>query len=331
MAKKPTALARELRKTPIKKMFECEALADRETGRFKKWFKENYGYEHSKAREAELATALFSYCAKRKDRGRDTLRTRVKGDGFEITPLTTELKAKSTSFIDDSFTTMTLRDILKTREGQCVAFTSLYCMLAEELGMKNIKPFEVTHNPDGTPLAGGHVVAALMRRNMAPVLFDPANYKPNVKYKGRPQEKEYLLVAALSNKGVELKRHEEALLNYDIALKIKPDYVEALICKGHALSGLGLHKEAIRQYDKALKVMPKNPIKLGVVLGDKGLALSHLGRYEEAIRSYDKALAAIDKNHPALFANTLELKLRALALAGGLDAAKATKRGRPQA
>ena len=54
--------------------------------------------------------------------------------------------------------------------------------------------------------------------------------------------------------------------------------------KGLALGNLGKYQEAIEWYDKALKIDP-NYVD---ALNNKGIALNNLGKYQEAIEWYDK-------------------------------------------
>ena len=369
MPEKPTKKALELRKKPLKEIFGCTDLADREVSRFKQWFKKNYGYSHEKAPEGELATALYSYCARPvvskleldkfnkwfKEKTKREFKERIEDirymhefakkhgssdfkeatatntqslfkkwcseNGVEgdeavkaflkqakiprLFPLTELKGAAATTWVEfleeghdvknvsqffGNSNTM-LKDLLETRQGQCLAFTSLYTMLAEELGLKNVKPFFVTHYEDGTPAIGekGHVVPALVMKSGKVVLFDSANYKPNAKYKGELMEKEGLWVSALSNKGValyDLGKYEAAIKEYDKALEIDPNHVMALTNKGIALKNLGRYEKAIQEYDKALEADPKSI----EAHSNKGIALKNLGRYEEAIEQYDKAL-----------------------------------------
>lgn len=57
---------------------------------------------------------------------------------------------------------------------------------------------------------------------------------------------------ALENLG----RYEEAIVAYDAAIAIKPDYHEALSIKGLVLFGLGRYEEAIAAYDAAIAIKP---------------------------------------------------------------------------
>jgi len=115
------------------------------------------------------------------------------------------------------------------------------------------------------------------------------------------------------------RRFEEAVANFDRALRIDPDKYKAWLYRCYALRSLGRYDDAMSSYDRAAEI---NPSCLGsseypsfvtnhgwhekaIVSYDKALkikpddhniwrnrgdALCELGRYEEAIASYDRAL-----------------------------------------
>jgi protein O-GlcNAc transferase len=85
----------------------------------------------------------------------------------------------------------------------------------------------------------------------------------------------------------DLKRHQEALADFDKALALQPDFVPALNNRGGSLKELKRFGEALADYDKTLALQPGDP---GLLL-NRGLALSGLGRFEEALASFDQALA----------------------------------------
>ncbi|AUS99978.1 hypothetical protein CLI64_06040 [Nostoc sp. CENA543] len=87
-----------------------------------------------------------------------------------------------------------------------------------------------------------------------------------------------------------LKEYEEALPNYDKALAIKDDLLEALFNRGNVLGNLERHEEALASYDKAIAIKDDFP----EVWFNRGNALGKLERYEEALASYDKAIAIKD-------------------------------------
>ena len=64
---------------------------------------------------------------------------------------------------------------------------------------------------------------------------------------------------ALYNRGNtlrQLKRFDEALLSYDRALSLRPDYAEALCNRGVTLHQLRRFEDALLSYDRAIAVQP---------------------------------------------------------------------------
>ena len=94
---------------------------------------------------------------------------------------------------------------------------------------------------------------------------------------------------ALSNRGLavhELKRFDEALGSFEAALKVQPDHAEALSNRGLTLHELKRFDEALASFDQALKVRPD----FAEALSNRGLTLKELKRFEEALASFDRAL-----------------------------------------
>jgi predicted O-linked N-acetylglucosamine transferase (SPINDLY family) len=85
----------------------------------------------------------------------------------------------------------------------------------------------------------------------------------------------------------ELKRLEDALASYDRALAVRPAYAEALYNRGNVLRQLKRFEEAMASYDRALTVRPD----FAEALSNRGTTLHELKRFEEALASYDRALA----------------------------------------
>jgi tetratricopeptide (TPR) repeat protein len=82
------------------------------------------------------------------------------------------------------------------------------------------------------------------------------------------------------------KKLEEAIISFDKALGLNPDYVQAIYDRGRALSQLEKYEEAIASYNKALKIDSNNC----QACNGKGEALVNLEQYEQAVKSYDRAL-----------------------------------------
>ena len=83
-----------------------------------------------------------------------------------------------------------------------------------------------------------------------------------------------------------LGRYDLAIANYDKAIQLKPDYVNAYYNRGNVKADLGQHSAAIRDYGKAIQFKPT----LAVAYDNRGNAKADLGQYFEAIRDYDKAI-----------------------------------------
>lgn len=83
-----------------------------------------------------------------------------------------------------------------------------------------------------------------------------------------------------------LGRKDEAIVAYEKALDIKPDYAEACYNKGVALGDLGRMDEAIVAFEKSLEIKPD----YADAWNNKGFVLGDLGRKDEALVAYEKAL-----------------------------------------
>src|SRR5208282_3900669 len=79
---------------------------------------------------------------------------------------------------------------------------------------------------------------------------------------------------------------DEAIVHYQKALQIKPDFAEAHINLGNALHQKGNVDEAITHYQKALQIEPDNP----EAHNNLGNALFQKGSVDEAIVHYQRAL-----------------------------------------
>lgn len=102
-----------------------------------------------------------------------------------------------------------------------------------------------------------------------------------------------------NNLGVELlkqRRVDEAILEFQKAIKLNPDYVTARLNLAHLYDLRGRIEEAMAEYRKAIELEPGNLIvrnNLGVLYGKKGL-------YDEAIGEFEKVLRIDPTNAAAL-------------------------------
>ncbi len=95
---------------------------------------------------------------------------------------------------------------------------------------------------------------------------------------------------AFNNRGnalQELKRFGDALASYDKAIALKPGYAEAFYNRGNAQREQRLFAEALASFDQAIAFNPD----YADAFNNRGLTLQELKRLDEALASYDKALA----------------------------------------
>ncbi|EEC15587.1 tetratricopeptide repeat protein, tpr, putative, partial [Ixodes scapularis] len=81
-------------------------------------------------------------------------------------------------------------------------------------------------------------------------------------------------------------RYEEAIKEYNKAIKLKPDEDVLYYKKGNSLAFLGRYEEAIECYDKSISLNPE----YADAYNNKGNSFFDLEKYEEALVEYDKAI-----------------------------------------
>ena len=94
----------------------------------------------------------------------------------------------------------------------------------------------------------------------------------------------------------DLGRDAEAIGHYEDALRLRPDYVDALNSLGLALARAGRFKEAIARYDEALRIQPDQAQvhnNLGNALRQTGRLMEALGHYDEALRIKPDSVSAL--------------------------------------
>jgi tetratricopeptide (TPR) repeat protein/predicted Ser/Thr protein kinase len=101
-----------------------------------------------------------------------------------------------------------------------------------------------------------------------------------------------------------LKEYKAALTAYDKAIQLQPDYLEAWIGRGFVLKSLQRNQEAIASFDKALELDNKSP----QVWNAKGEVLSNLKQYDEAIQAYEQAINLHKDNDEAWYNKALALR-----------------------
>ena len=80
--------------------------------------------------------------------------------------------------------------------------------------------------------------------------------------------------------------HQDAIVAFEIALRLQPNFPEAYAGRGKAKAGLGNHSDAIADYDIAIELKPD----YSQAYSGRGMEKVELGKYTEAIKDYDIAI-----------------------------------------
>jgi tetratricopeptide (TPR) repeat protein len=125
--------------------------------------------------------------------------------------------------------------------------------------------------------------------------YDSSNYQEAIKEYDKAIELNPNHINAWYNKALSLgalQLHEEAIEAYNRVVAIEPNYANAWYNKGLASSSLKKYGEAIEAYDKAISIESN----FANAWYNKGLAYDGLKKYREAIEAYDKSIE-IDFNY----------------------------------
>ena len=83
-----------------------------------------------------------------------------------------------------------------------------------------------------------------------------------------------------------LKKHNEALADYNEAIKLNPKFAEAYNNRGNVYQELKEYKQALADYDKAIKLNSNN----AEAYNNRGTVYARLEKYTEAIKDFKKVI-----------------------------------------
>ena len=83
-----------------------------------------------------------------------------------------------------------------------------------------------------------------------------------------------------------LGQHFPAIFDFDIAIQLKPDFADAYNNRGNAKANLNQHFAAISDYDTVIRLRPD----YAGGYYNRGIEKYYLGQYKEAITDYDTAI-----------------------------------------
>jgi tetratricopeptide (TPR) repeat protein len=92
-------------------------------------------------------------------------------------------------------------------------------------------------------------------------------------------------------------QYEQAILEYNNALELNPQYVEAYVNRGNAYEAMGVHKDAIRDYNRAIELDPNYS---GAYM-NKGVVYARMGQYDQAISNISRGIDIDPKNGEMYF------------------------------
>ena len=83
-----------------------------------------------------------------------------------------------------------------------------------------------------------------------------------------------------------LNKHDEAISDFNEAIRLNPNFAETYVLRGLANSNSGKHDEAISDFNEAIRL---NPSFDAAYMG-RGLANSNSGKHDEAISDFNEAI-----------------------------------------
>jgi tetratricopeptide (TPR) repeat protein len=81
-------------------------------------------------------------------------------------------------------------------------------------------------------------------------------------------------------------QYDRAIQDYNLAIELSPDYAKVFNNRGYVYDEKREYDRAIRDYDRALELNPS----YAEALNNRGIAYGKMGEYIHAIRDYDRAI-----------------------------------------
>src|SRR5579872_7309460 len=88
---------------------------------------------------------------------------------------------------------------------------------------------------------------------------------------------------------VGLGRYQEALIPFEQAIRLDPNFALAYRNKANALAHLGSYQEAVTAYEQTIR-LDTDACNDAIIYYNMGFALTNLERYQEAVMAYEQAI-----------------------------------------
>ena len=148
----------------------------------------------------------------------------------------------------------------------------------------------LTLSKPAKPLAhGNQTVSAGIYFRQGYMMYELKRYQEAIVAYNKAIQLKPDFATAYNNRGIaksDLGQLSAAISDYDKAIQLKPDYATAYYNRGNAKSALGEHFAAISDYDKAIQLKPD----YATAYNNRGIAKSNLGEHSAAISDYDKVI-----------------------------------------
>jgi len=131
-------------------------------------------------------------------------------------------------------------------------------------------------------------------------LMKEGKFRESLTFLNKAIERDNGNFEALNARGVvyyELKEFTNALLDYDQALKLKPDYYRPYYNRALLKVAQNDLEGALKDYAEAIRLDPRN----AEVFVNRGQLLAAMGQNDAAIRDFDQAIALDEANTLALY------------------------------
>ena len=143
-------------------------------------------------------------------------------------------------------------------------------------------------------LSNGHPIAVGVAQGYAAVFETKGSFNPHHRLLkaslegllGHPKPKLALVYYNRGGAYRNLGQSQRAIQDYDEAIRLNPEFIEAYYSRGSIYDNLGQPHRAIQDYDEAIRLDPN----LALAYSNRGLAYHNLGQPRRAIQDYDEAL-----------------------------------------
>ena len=210
-----------------------------------------------------------------------------------------------------------LADVIKYRQAQCLGYCQLFYILGSTVGL-SVTPVNTAELQTAGPLPVGsaHTACVVNLTDGSTIMLDltPPSFTSepftlekyftkiggyqtlkntdnplNVHRKIQLLNRDRLTAHVYNNRGnlcMSTGQLEKAVINYNRAVGLNPDFAEAYNNRGIAHRSLGKFNEAVSDYDRAIELNPN----FAEAYNNRGTVYGTLSRFNQAVSDYNRAV-----------------------------------------